>query len=314
MDYTSVINSLFIIFVLSIPGVVFRKLKMIDENQIKPVSSFMMKVILPAVIIYSMQTDFSKDMLIAGGKVFGSIFVLFFFFFIFSAILSVVTKNGKKYIGIITFLLFFANTGGKGIPVMNMLFGTDAVFYASAAEMAVDIILFTAGVLLMQSSGKPVGGKYGINVKEIFSPGSFAIVIGLILFLTNTTLPPFINGVLEKLMDASLAVTMFVIGCQIGGVNISVLKKSGKIFALILVAVSKLIIIPIIMYIIAFFVFKCGQITSLILAVLFGMPTGGAAAIFAQEYSADVDFAASTILLTDIFCLLTIPLLIVFIK
>ena len=197
---------------------------------------------------------------------------------------------------------------------MNMLFGTDAVFYASAAEMAVDIILFTAGVLLMQSSGKPVGGKYGINVKEIFSPGSFAIVIGLILFLTNTTLPSFINGVLEKLMDASLAVTMFVIGCQIGGVNISVLKKSGKIFALILVAVSKLIIIPIIMYIIAFFVFKCGQMTSIILAVLFGMPTGGAAAIFAQEYSADVDFAASTILLTDIFCLLTIPLLILFIK
>ena len=115
MDYTSVINSLFIIFVLSIPGVVFRKLKMIDEKQIKPVSSFMMKVILPAVIIYSMQTDFSKDMLIAGGKVFGSIFVLFLCVFIFSAILSVVTKNGKKYIGIITFLLFFANTGGIGI-------------------------------------------------------------------------------------------------------------------------------------------------------------------------------------------------------
>lgn len=62
MAIYTILSSLAVIFALAVPGVVFQKLKMADQHQLKLMSGFMMKVILPAVIIYSMQTDFSPEM------------------------------------------------------------------------------------------------------------------------------------------------------------------------------------------------------------------------------------------------------------
>ena len=161
MGYSNVYSSLFIIFALAVPGIIFRRLGMADYRQLKTMSSFMMKIILPAVIIYSMQQDFSQEILSGGIKVFGAVFLLFVLVLAFSAVFTSCIGFDRKYAGLVAFILFFANTGGIGIPVMNMLFGPEAVFYASAVEMAVDILIFTAGTIIMQFSGN--SEKMGID-------------------------------------------------------------------------------------------------------------------------------------------------------
>ena len=70
MAVYTVLKPLFIIFALAVPGVAFKKLNMADEHQLKLMSGFMLKVILPAIIIYSMQTEFSREVLESGIKVF----------------------------------------------------------------------------------------------------------------------------------------------------------------------------------------------------------------------------------------------------
>ncbi len=309
MGYSNVYSSLFIIFALAVPGIIFRRLGMADYRQLKTMSSFMMKIILPAVIIYSMQQDFSQEILSGGIKVFGAVFLLFVLVLAFSAVFTSCIGFDRKYAGLVAFILFFANTGGIGIPVMNMLFGPEAVFYASAVEMAVDILIFTAGTIIMQFSGN--SEKMGIDFKSLISPGMFSIAAGLFLFFTGIKLPGAVNGVLEKLSDASLAVTMFVIGGQIGGINFKLLKNKGR---LMLIAAAKLCIVPMAMYFVSSYVFNCGQLASAVLTALFAMPTGGAAAIFAQEYGADAELASASVFLTDVLCIATLPLLILFLR
>ena len=308
MAVYTVLKPLFIIFALAVPGVAFKKLNMADEHQLKLMSGFMLKVILPAIIIYSMQTEFSREVLESGIKVFLAVFLLFGCLFLFSVFFTRGIGLKKSYTGLVAFIMFFANTGGIGIPVMNMLFGSEAVFYASAAEMATDVLIFTAGVLLMKSSGE--GNDRRVDIKALISPGTFGIVIGLVLFLTDTRLPEAVNGVLEKLSGASLPVTMFVIGAQIGGIELKTLRGDWRIIA---VTAAKLIAAPAVMYVIAFFILKCDTIPAKVLTVLYAMPTGGAAAIFAQEYRADSVFAAKAVFLTDIFCLVTLPVLVLMI-
>ncbi len=56
---------------------------------------------------------------------------------------------------------------------------------------------------------------------------------------------------------------------------------------------------------------KCDTLLAIVLIVLYAMSTGGATAIFAQEYVADSHFAAEAVFLTDIFCLVTLPVIVV---
>ncbi len=303
MPVYTVLNSLFVIFALAIPGVIFKKLNMANENQLKLMSGFMLKVILPAIIIYSMQTDFSVEMLTSCAKVFAAVFVLFGVVLVFSFLFTRGIRMDKKNTGLVAFILFFANTGGIGIPVMNMLFGSEAVFYASAAEMATDVLIFTAGVLLMKSSGKSEGG---IDLKALLSPGTFGIIIGMALFLLNIRLPDAINNVLESISGASLPVTMFVIGAQIGGIDFKALGCKWRVFV---ITAAKLLVVPVFMYFISVNIIKCDTLPAMVLTVLYAMPTGGAAAIFAQEYGADSQLAAEAVFLTDIFCLITLPVI-----
>ncbi len=301
---TDVFSSLFVIFALAIPGIIFKKLNIVEDNQLKLMSKFMMNVILPAVIVYSMQIEFSNDVFISGLKVFLAVFLLFGIIFLISIVLSFCLGLGKKYIGVVTFVMFFANTGGIGIPVMNMLFGVEAAFYASAAEMATDVLIFTAGVLLMKYSGK---SDEGIDLRTLINPGTFAIIIGAILFLTNTRIPSVINNVLQNLSNASLPVAMFIIGVQIGGINLKYILTQWHA---LLISVLKLTIPPICMYLIAI-ILNCPPLPAKVLATIFAMPTGVAAAIFAQQYNADTKFTVSVVFATDILCLITIPIIVI---
>ena len=73
MIYT-VLSSLTITFALAIPGIIFSRLKMADPHQLKLMSGFLLKVVLPAVIIYSMQMEFSSELLKNGLMVFAAVF------------------------------------------------------------------------------------------------------------------------------------------------------------------------------------------------------------------------------------------------
>jgi len=307
MPIVTILNSLFVVFALAIPGVIFKKIGKAEKSQLKTMSGFMIDVILPAIIIYSMQTEFSKEVLENAIKVFAAVFILFGALIVVSFFLTRGLKLEKKYTGLVSFIMFFANTGGIGIPVVNMLFGSEAVFYASAAEMATDILIFTAGVMLMKSSGNNEGG---IDFKAFLSPGTFSIIIGMILFLTGIRLPVPVNNVLSKLTDASLAVTMFVIGAQIAGINIQKLERKGK---LLIITAAKLLAAPFVMFVISKYVLGCDNLIVSVLTLLYAMPTGGAVAIFAQQYGADSEFAAASVFLTDVLCIISIPIILILI-
>jgi len=299
----SVISSMLVIFLLAIPGFVYGRRKLSDSGQLKAMSGFMMNVILPAIIIQSMQTDFSGKLLISCAKIFAAVFILFFITAVFSIFFSKIPVLGKQNSGLIAFMLFFANTGGIGIPVIKLLLGNEAVFYASAAETAVDLLIFTGGVALMNRSGKK---NNRFDFKAFLSPGIIGILFGLALFLTGIRLPQILNLALDRLSQASLAVTMFIIGAQISLCGFKNILSDRRLY---IVTAAKLILIPLLMLFTAH-VLNCGHMPSLVLAVLFAMPTGSAAVIFSEEYGADSSFAAGVIFLTDVCSLFTIPVII----
>lgn len=128
------------------------------------------------------------------------------------------------------------------------------------------------------------------------------------LFLLDIRLPDIINNVLESISGASLPVTMFVIGAQIGSIDFKALGCKWRVFV---VTAAKLLVVPVLMYFISVKIIKCDTLAIYGTYCIVCHAYRCAAAIFAQEYGADSQFAAEAVFLTDIFCLITLPVTVV---
>lgn len=300
----NVFNSLIAIFLLLIPGLIFGKKQLITEDQVKGMSSFLMNVVLPIVIIASMQMEFKKEHIFIMTKIILAMFCFFLLAIGIAVCLSKTLKLKKNYWGLISFLLFFANTSGLGLPILMTLFDKEAIFYAAIAEIAVDVLLFSLGIILIQLSGD---SDTKFNAKNIMNPGLVGIIIGLVLFILKIQIPPILLNTCDKLGGASLPIAMFIIGYSLGQTKLKDLLGDYRVYV---ITICKMVIFPFLVFIISRYLFRLDYLQTCVLTILMAMPTGSAVVIFCQQYKADYIFASKNVIITTICSLITlIPLM-----
>lgn len=285
MAIMEIINSLCMIFIMIIPGIIFRKKGLIDTNQSKGISTVVVNLTWPCLVIDAMQVKFSQEIFKRSQYIFVVVLLVFAIAFIVGFLLVKMLKIKREQGGIFTFMLVFANTGFMGIPVISALYGKEAVFYASIIEMVNDIMLFTVGIMLIQLSA---GVKTKISFKEFLTPGMIGIIIGYVMFLCNFQLPGFLGHSVNIIGAATTPLTMFVIGVQVGELRFKELLGNGSIYVMSFV---KLLIIPIIALLIMRFIFDDTSLLAKVLIISFAMPVAACTTIFSQQYNADVGLA-----------------------
>ncbi|MTK12813.1 MAG: AEC family transporter [Clostridiaceae bacterium] len=302
MAIMEIINSLCMIFIMIIPGIIFRKKGLIDTNQSKGISTVVVNLTWPCLVIDAMQVKFSQEIFKRSQYIFVVVLLVFAIAFIVGFLLVKMMKIKQEQGGIFAFMLVFANTGFMGIPVINALYGKEAVFYASIIEMVNDIMLFTVGIMLIQLSA---GVKTKISFKEFLTPGMIGVIIGYVMFLCNFQLPGFLGHSVNIIGAATTPLTMFVIGIQIGELRFKELLGNGSIYVMSFV---KLLIIPIIALLIMRFIFDDTSLLAKVLIISFAMPVAACTTIFSQQYNADVGFATKGVLLSTVVSVATIPI------
>ena len=302
MAIMEVINSLFMIFIMIIPGIIFQKKGLIDANQSKGISTIVVNLTWPCLVIDAMQVEFSQKIFRSSQYIFVIVLLIFAITFAIAFLLVKMMKIKREQSGIFAFMLVFANTGFMGIPVINALYGKQAVFYASVIEMVNDIMLFTVGIMLIQFSA---GAKTKIRFKEFLTPGMIGVVIGYVMFLCNLKLPGFLGHSVNIIGAATTPLTMFVIGIQIGQLKLKELLGNWSIYVMSFV---KLLIIPTITLLITRFIFVDTSLLAKVLIISFAMPVAACTTIFSQQYNADVGFATKGVLLSTVLSVATIPI------
>ena len=255
----------------------------------------------PCLVIDAMQIPFSFEVLKSCGYITVVLLVLFGVSFLLSRLLVKITKMDKKHSYLFTFMIMFANTGFMGIPIINAIYGKDATFYASIAEMVNDIFLFTVGILLIQLSA---GKQLRMDPKEFLTPGIFGVIIGFLLFLLNIQLPGFLGDSISIIGSATTPITMVAIGMQIGRMKIRDIFSGGTVYIMSFV---KLLIIPAISYFIFFIVLNDSSLLAKVVTLDFAMPAAMCSAIFAQQYGADHEFTSKGVLISTLLSIATIP-------
>ena len=150
MDILPVADSIIILFLLMGIGFAASKAKFLDRNGSKALSSFLVNIALPCLVVISMQIPVNADTM---EKTQTTLTLALVFFAISIAVAVIVpmfipAKYSER--GVFSFMLVFSNLGFMGIPVTQAIFGTDAVFYTTLFMLPFNLLVFTIGILMLR--------------------------------------------------------------------------------------------------------------------------------------------------------------------
>jgi len=301
LNFQIVITQIISLFLLIAVGYFLRRSRHIDKKETGAISKLLLDLIIPALLISSLQIDITASML-------GNFTDLFLYWIAFYLILIIIASLISKLFSIsrdkkivLKFFLIFGNVGYMGLPVIDVIFPENGIFFGSIGVVVFNIFLWTYGANLFLRGNE----KKKINLRDIFNNGVIAIIIGLFLMLTGLKLPTSIMTAVDMLAEATFPLSMLVIGSGLAQIKISGIFKDLNIIAY---STLKLLIIPAAALLILNY-FKVADPIRTILVLQIAMPAAANGVIFAERYDGNYVFAAECLFLSTLMTVLSIPLI-----
>lgn len=182
----------------------------------KQLTSFVMKLALPCMIVRSMSGAFSWEELKNCGRLVVIALILWAVTFgLGQAAYRLMGKTASARI--MRFGMMYTNFTFVGIPVMEALYGDTGVFYF--------VVFLVPYRMIYYSSAEPLLSPPGLEHKERtladklkgwFSPPVVAVFAGLLLYVTQLQLPAPVSGVINALGGCASPLGMVLCGISLG--------------------------------------------------------------------------------------------------
>ena len=306
MGTLEIITALTKTFIIILPGFVLKKMGILTREYTQGMSSLITCITYPCLVISAMQMEFSMRVLNNCKYVVLIFMCVIVTAMLLSKLIARISKLPASRSGMLAFMLVFGNTGFIGLPVLNGLFGSEAVFYGALCDASYDLFMFTIGISLIQSSAAGESKRrISETLKGLINPCFFGVIIGLILYISGTTLPDIIGGPVKSIGSVTSPLAMIIVGSHLADIRFRELFTNKYSY---LVCLLKLIVAPAIALVLVRLIIGTGSLLSTVIVIQAAMPVAMCSVIFSEQYKADVSFATKGVLLTTLMCIFTIPL------
>ena len=285
-----------ILLILISLGFTLAKVKIINEVGAKSMTDLVLYAVTPCVIVISFIRPFEKSAA-KGLAICFAAAVLAHIVFIALSMLIIRSKNIARQ-RVLRFAAIFGNCGFMALPLQQALLGKEGVFYGSVVVAVFNIFVWSFGVYLMS------GDKQYIKPKSLaLSPSIIAIFIGIIIFFFSLPVPEVIEKPMSFMAGLNTPLPMIIIGYHLAKSDIlKGLRDLGGLLAMAL----KLVLFPLLtlgaMYL-------CGIRGTILVSVTIACASPAAAmtAMFSAKFGNDTSLASTTVSLSHIVSILTLP-------
>ncbi|QUH27459.1 AEC family transporter [Vallitalea guaymasensis] len=302
MDFNAIINQILVLFIVLFLGFFIRKINIIDEHASKKIASLVVKVTAPCLIINSMmkKTELGNREIL---QMLGLSIAVYICMFIMTFIIPKLLRIEKNNIGVYRFMIMFSNVGFMGFPVIESIFGKEAVFYGAIYNLPFYALVYTLGIYLISMDNKK---NIKFKIKDIFNPGVCAVIIGLIIFSFKLNLPYVATKTIDMISSLTTPLSMIVIGASLAGIKIKNIFSNTKLY---IYSFLKLLVFPIIILII---IRQLGfnEIMTGVPVIITGMPVAANAVILSKEYDGNDILASEGVFISTMLSIITIPVLV----
>ena len=211
-SFLTVGQQILTLYLLLVVGFVLGKVKLLDDRASVALSSLVMYVVSPCMMVVAFQRPLEHTALHNFGVVTGVSAVLHVVFI--AAAMLLIRDRDRERQNCLRFAAVFSNCGFMGYPLMAALLGSIGVFYGSAYVIVFTILSWTWGVYVI------TGDRSQLRLKPLLlNPGVISVVLAMALYLGQVTVPEPLMVPINYLADLNTPLPMLVVGYQLSHAN-----------------------------------------------------------------------------------------------
>lgn len=300
MNITVLLTQIGIIAALIITGIGIKRAGSLSGFTVSDLTNILLYVVSPFLIINSFEMPFStrylKELLL--------IVIALVLFYLIEIVVSKLLFHGVQDSAtkrVLEFASIYSNAGFMGIPLVQALFGSKGVFFASISLAIYNIFNWTHGIGLFEKQAS----RRDTLRQLIKNPNLWAVIVGLGIFIGNVDLPHPVNQFLTDISNLNTPLAMFVVGASLVQVRISKQTLNGHLW---LSLALRNLIFPVVMIVLlkVLGVTGTGALATILMAAC---PTASLVVLFSVQYKSDTNQAIPLFGISTLGCLVTLPLI-----
>lgn len=302
MDIMVVFQTMLKLFLLLVLGFVLFKCHIFDEYTNKKISSLIVNVASPMLIISSIAGVEGNNKSIVFLMI-GAGILMYIGFIILGKIINRIFPFPKKDWPVYECMVVFANTGFMGYPVLLDVFGQEAVFYASLIHMAFNFFVYTYAIICLT---KGDDSEFKLNFKQLLTPGIILIFVGIFIYLFDIQLPSVLMDTINSVGSLTAPLSMMMIGSSLA---VYPIKDSFTDWRSYVFAFVRLMIVPFVTMIMCRLLHIDAYYANITI-ITNAMPVGSMVLMLATQYNANVKIVTRNIVVSTLLSVITIPIVV----
>ena len=187
MDFFEIFQKMFLLLIVIGVGAAAARFHIMDEKTNITLSDLVISITLPCSILYSVV---NSERLLSNVQVALLTFlgiVIALALIVLSWILVVVLRIPLSQRNLCRYMMIFSNSTFIGFPVLKVLFGLDAIFYAAVFNMVFMILSYTYGIILISKDEGKREESFNFNI--LLTPVMVSSVLAYVFYLVDFHLP-----------------------------------------------------------------------------------------------------------------------------
>ena len=283
-------------------GYLCARLKLVGPEFNKGLSKLVINFFLVGMILSSV---INKEMELTGAEALTGFLMLALMMLICFAIAWISPgvlriKDGDK--GMYRMLVAFMNNGFMGFPIVAAIYGEGAVFFASLSNIPFNLLLYSAGVMLLREGSE--GEKF--KLRNAINAPLVATLIATIILVLKIPVPVIIDDTVDTISSATVPLSMMCIGLSLGSVSLKDAFVHPRLYGLSFV---RLVVCPLIVWFVMNF-FITNPVILGTIVILSACPSAVICSILGIENGRDGIESSEAVFLCTVLSMITIPLLV----
>lgn len=287
--------------IMILVGILLKYFNILKSEDSDKLNKIVLNIALPALIFTNLiDATITNDMLILPVVAVSSVII--------AAVIAYAYSKARSYSKSTTWTIILAssmmNTAFIGYPVIMGILGKQGFIQSIFYDSAIAILFVVFGIILVSIFG---GNRKEVLYNALTFMPLWALILALIFNYFDIGVGYVIGNCLDYLSDATIPLIMISLGLKINIGNIRD-KLQDSIFILLL----RMIFIPVIVMISLRYL-NLSELTYQVAVLDSAMPIAMNTLVLAITYDLDSELLASVIFASTILCLITLPIIVIFI-
>lgn len=313
-------------------GFILRKLNFFNEHSKKTITTIIMKISLPCLVITGFMMDFDVELLSKSAWILFFTFISYLLCFLIGHL--VFKKYSKEKRDIYSILMAFGQITLFGLPLVKSLYGNNGLITANIMSIPFRMLLYTYCFMVIANI-KFQKDTFTKALKDVFyNPIIIAMIIALFIYLTqpfmfkvaieessfsvlriDKTLP-WLYKCISTISNLTIPLSMLLIGVTLGEVNIknAFTNKLAWFIAIFRSFISPFIIGVMIYLLVLLYKINIDKEMIASMIICFASPVSAVVNTFCVTYNKESIIASDSCFLSTLVLIIDVPILIVLIE